>query len=120
MLTSIKNNPNVPSNFTSIKNNLYVPSNFISKLVQRFPSLTDIELQVLSFDDCVSAIDILLSHLKNLSYLKINLCRVSLRNHPFSRNYIIDKRRQAFDFNIMDEYKVTVRSNEEYVEIRLS
>ena len=55
----------------SITANLYVPSNFASKLVQRFPSLTDIELQVFSFDDCVSAIDILLSHLKNLFYLKI-------------------------------------------------
>ncbi|CAF4634423.1 unnamed protein product, partial [Rotaria sp. Silwood2] len=45
----------------SILGNRYVPSNFVSKLVQRFPSLTDIELQVFSFDDCVSTIDILLT-----------------------------------------------------------
>ncbi|CAF4233803.1 unnamed protein product, partial [Rotaria sordida] len=74
----------------------YVPSNFLSKLVQRFPSLTDIELQVYSFDD-YSGVD-----------------------HPFSRNYIIDKRRQAFGFNIIDEHKINIIKNKESVEIRLS
>jgi hypothetical protein len=104
----------------SITANLYVPSNFASKLVQRFPSLTVIELRLFSFDDCVSTIDILLSHLKNLSYLKICYSQVSLLDQPISRNYIIDKRRQAFAFNIIDEYKVIVRSNGQYVEIILS
>ena len=104
----------------SITANLYVPSNFASKLVQRFPSLTDIELQVFSFDDCVSAIDILLSHLKNLSYLKIYYIEVSSFDHPFSRNYIVDKRRQAFGFNIIDEHKITVNRDGESLEIRLS
>ncbi|CAF4083782.1 unnamed protein product, partial [Rotaria sp. Silwood2] len=84
----------------------YVPSNFPSKLVQRFPSLTVIELHVFSFDDCISDIDILLSHLENLSYLRIYYSQVSLLDHSFSRSYIIDKRRQAFGFNIIDEHKV--------------
>jgi len=104
----------------SVMKDHYFPSNFASKLVERFPSLTRIELRVFLFDDCTSAIDILLGHLNNLSYLKINCEQISLRDHPFSRNYIIDKRRQAFDFNIIDEYKVTVKRNEQYVEIRLS
>ncbi|CAF1365586.1 unnamed protein product [Rotaria sordida] len=98
----------------------YVPSNFLSKLVQRFPSLTDIELQVYSFDDCRYAIDILLSHLKNLSYLKIYYIKDSGVDHPCSRNYIIDKRRQAFGFNIIDEHKINIIKNKESVEIRLS
>ncbi|CAF3806348.1 unnamed protein product [Rotaria sp. Silwood1] len=104
----------------SITENCYVPSDFLLKLVQRFPSLTDIELQVYSFDDCIYAIDILLSHLKNLSYLKIYYIEVSSLDHPFSCNYIIDKRRQEFGFNIIDEYKITIMKNKESVEIRLS
>jgi hypothetical protein len=104
----------------SITENRYVDSNFTSKLVERFPSLTDIELRVLSFDDCVCAIDILLSHLKNLSCLKIYYIQVSSRDHSFSRSYIVDKRRQAFGFNIIDEHKITVSVNGESVEIRLS
>ncbi|CAF1323948.1 unnamed protein product [Rotaria sp. Silwood1] len=104
----------------SIRENDCVPSNFASKLVERFSSLTDIVLQVLSFDDCICVIDILLSHLKNLSYLKIYYNQVSSLDHPFSHNYIVDKRRETFDFNIMDEHKVTVSKNEESVEIRLS
>ncbi|CAF1326824.1 unnamed protein product [Rotaria sordida] len=104
----------------AILENRYVPLNFVSKLVQRFPSLTGIELEVFSFNDCVSTIDILLSHLKNLSYLKIYYKQVSLLDHPFSRNYIIDKRREAFGFNIIDEHKVIVKRNGESVEIRLS
>ncbi|CAF4764962.1 unnamed protein product [Rotaria sp. Silwood1] len=104
----------------SITENCYVPSDFLLKLVQRFPSLTDIELQVYSFDDCIYAIDILLSHLKNLSYLKIYYIEVSLLDHSFSLNYIINKRRQAFGFNIIDEHKITINRNKESVEIRLS
>ncbi|CAF2806370.1 unnamed protein product [Rotaria sp. Silwood2] len=97
-----------------------VAPSFLSKLVQRFPSLTDIELHVLSFDDFICVIDILLSHLKHLSYLKIYYINISSFDHPFSRSYIIDKRRQAFGFNIIDEHKITVSKNEESVEIRLS
>ncbi|CAF3940235.1 unnamed protein product [Rotaria sp. Silwood1] len=104
----------------SITENCYVPSDFSLKFVQRFPSLTDIELQVYSFDDCIYAIDILLSHLKNLSYLKIYYIEVSLLDHSFSLNYIINKRRQAFGFNIIDEHKITINRNKESVEIRLS
>jgi hypothetical protein len=95
-------------------------SNFTSKLVQRFPSLTDIELKVFSFDNCICVIDILLSHLKNLSYLKIYHIKLSSLDHPFSRNYIVDKRRQSFGFNIINERKVMVGMNDGSVEIRLS
>ncbi|CAF3684940.1 unnamed protein product [Rotaria sordida] len=104
----------------SITENSYVPSNFLLKLVERFPSLTDIELQVYSFDDCIYAIDILLSHLKNLSYLKIYYIKDSVVDHPFPCNYIIDKRRQAFSFKIIDENKINIIKNKESVEIRLS
>ncbi|CAF3787618.1 unnamed protein product [Rotaria sp. Silwood1] len=102
----------------SITENCYVPSDFSLKFVQHFPSLTDIELQVYSFDDCIYALDILLSHLKNLSYLKIYYIEVSSLDQSFSLNYIINKRRQAFGFNITDEHKITIIRNKESVEIR--
>ncbi|CAF0803678.1 unnamed protein product [Adineta steineri] len=94
-------------------------ANFGSKLVQRFPSLTHIEVQLESFDDCIHVIDILLSHLKNLSYLKIHYVDISSTDHHFSRNYIIDKRRQTFGFNIINEHKIIVRKNGQSIEIRL-
>ncbi|CAF4276535.1 unnamed protein product, partial [Rotaria sp. Silwood2] len=98
----------------------YVPGNFTSKIVERFPSLTDIKLRVCSFDDFVSAIDILLCHLKNLSYLQIYCSLIPVIDHHYSPSYIIDKRRQAFDLNIIDGHKVVVRISAGYVEIRLS
>ncbi|CAF2765967.1 unnamed protein product [Rotaria sp. Silwood2] len=104
----------------SIRENRYIPSNFLLKLVERFPSITNIEFEMFSFDDCISAIDILLNYLKDLSYLKIYYSQDSLLDYPFSRNYIIDKRRQAFNINIINEYKVIVSKNRESVEIRLS
>ncbi len=98
----------------------YVASNLASKLVERFPSLTHLELEVFSFDVLLSAIDILLGHLKDLSYLKIYFGRLSIFNLTCSPNHIIEKRREAFGFNITDEYKVTVSKNRDSVEIRLS
>ncbi|CAF1125976.1 unnamed protein product [Rotaria sordida] len=104
----------------SIKKNRYIPSNFLLKLVERFPSITNIEFEMFSFDDCISTIDILLNYLKDLCYLKIYYYQDSLLDYPVSRNYVIDKRREAFNFNIINEYKVTVTKNREFVEIRLS
>ncbi|CAF1368986.1 unnamed protein product [Rotaria magnacalcarata] len=71
-------NPSLISAFKEIEaiettfEDVYFPSSFAPKLVERFPSLTHIELQVVSFNNCASIIDIFLSHLKNLSYLKID------------------------------------------------
>ncbi len=99
--------------------NIYLPSNFASKLVERFPSLTGIELQVFSFDHCVFIIDILLVHLKNLSYIKINYSQDTLLDDPFSRDYIIEKRRQTFPNYIFDEQKIIVKNNGATIEIWL-
>jgi hypothetical protein len=98
----------------------YFPSNYAPKLVQRFPSLSHIELQVFSFDHCVSVINIFLTHLKNLSYLKIDYNQDTLLDDPFSCDYIMEKRRQTFPNNIIDEQRVNVKNNGEAVEIWLS
>ncbi|CAF5097834.1 unnamed protein product, partial [Rotaria magnacalcarata] len=67
--------------------------NLISNLVKRFPSLTHMEVSVASFNYFESAIDILLSHQQNLSYLNIGHSTPAIFNQPFSRSHIIDKRR---------------------------
>jgi hypothetical protein len=104
----------------SITKNVYFPPNFASKFVQRFPSLVHIELQVYSFDHCVSIIEMFLSNLENLSYLKINYYQDTLLDDPFSCNYIIEKRHQTFPNNILHEEMVNVKNNGETIEIWLS
>jgi hypothetical protein len=99
--------------------NVYFPSNCASKLVQHFPSLNHIELQVFSFDNCVSVIDTFLTQLENLSYIKINYDKDTLLDDPFSRNFIIEKRREIFSMCISDEQMVNVKNNGETVEIWL-
>ena len=122
MLSKLIDNPSLIPIFKQIKmiksitEKIYFPSKF----VQRFPSLIDIELQVLSFDNCVSVINIFLTYLKNLSYFKINYSQKTLLDDPFSRNYIIEKRRQSSPDNIIDEEEVIVKNNGEVIEIWLT
>ncbi|CAF2830489.1 unnamed protein product [Rotaria sp. Silwood2] len=87
----------------SITKNNYFPSNFALKLVQRFPSLSHIELQAYSFDKYVFIIDLFLIRLEQLSYLKICYDQDTLLDDPFTYEYIITKRCQTFPVNIIDE-----------------
>ncbi|CAF1264568.1 unnamed protein product [Adineta steineri] len=98
---------------------VYFPTSFSMKFVDRFPSLAHIELQVISFDNCVSIIDTFLNHLKNLSYLKIDYFEDSPLYDPFPRENIIKKRRQAFPMNIIHEQLINVKNDGEVVEIWL-
>ncbi len=104
----------------SITVNIYLPSNFASKLVQRFPSLSHIELQMFSFDNCVSIIDIFLTQLERLSYVNIYYNQDTLLDNPFSRDSIITKRRQTFPNNNFYEHMIKVRNTGENIEIWLS
>lgn len=99
--------------------NIYFPLKYASKLIQRFPSLIDIELQVLSFDTCVYLVDILLDGLVNLLHLKIFFIEDTILDNLYSRNYVIEKRRQAFPFNIFNEDRVVVKINRQLLEIYL-
>ncbi|CAF3897643.1 unnamed protein product [Rotaria sp. Silwood2] len=103
-----------------ITEQMYLPSNSALKFVQRFSSLTRIELKVFSFDNCISIIDIFLSHLQHLSYAKINYDQVTLLDDPFSRDYIIEKRHQQFPDTFFDETMVNVKYNGESFRICLS
>ncbi|CAF3938525.1 unnamed protein product [Adineta steineri] len=99
---------------------VYFSPSFSMKFVDRFPSLTHIKLQVISFNDCVSIIDPFLSHLKNLSYIKIDYFENSLLDDPFSLENIIEKRRQAFPMNIIHKQLIDVKNDGEVIEIWLT
>ena len=99
--------------------NIYFPLKYASKLIQRFPSLIDIELQVFSFDTCLHVVDILLDGLVNLLHLKIYFVTDTMLDNPYPRDYIIEKRRQAFPLNILNEDGVVVKMDEQSLEVYL-
>jgi len=125
LLSKLIDNPNLISSFKQIKiiklikKKNYFPSNFALKFVQRFPSLSHIELQVFSFDNCVSIIDIFLTQLEHLSYVKINYDQDTLLDDPFSYDYIIKKHCQTYPNCNLDEQMVNIKNNGEFIEIWL-
>jgi hypothetical protein len=81
------------------------------KLVQGFPSLIQVIINVYSFDSCVEIIDILLTGLPKLVYVKVNFHRDTLLDDLFTSDYVIEKRRQTFGFNRNKEDRVSVRND---------
>ncbi|CAF1456602.1 unnamed protein product [Rotaria sordida] len=118
-------NPSLTSIFSQLQGlellteNIYFPLKYASKLIQCCPSLINIELQVFLFDTCVHLVDILLDGLINLLHLKIYFTNDTILDKSYSRNYVIEKRRQAFPCNIFNENRVVVKINEQSLEIYL-
>ncbi|CAF1490087.1 unnamed protein product, partial [Adineta steineri] len=104
----------------SITEDIYFPSNFILQFVERFPSLIYIELQVFSFDICSFIIEVFLTQLEQLSYVKINYHQDTLLDDYFTRKYIIKKRRQVFPLKIMNPQMINVKNNGQMIEVWLS
>ncbi|CAF4602952.1 unnamed protein product, partial [Rotaria sp. Silwood2] len=92
-----------------LRENIYFPLKHASKLIQRCPSLIDIELQVYSFDTCIHLVDILLDGFANLLHLKIYFTNDTILDNPYSRNYVIEKRRQAFPRSIFNADRVVAK-----------
>jgi hypothetical protein len=67
---------------------------YAPKLVQNFPSIIQVILTVYSFDSCMEFIDILVTDLPKLVYVKVNFHRGTVLNDPFASDYAIEKRRQ--------------------------
>ncbi|CAF4926457.1 unnamed protein product [Rotaria sp. Silwood1] len=88
-------------------------------LIQRFPSLIDIELPVFSFNTCIQLADILLDGLANLHHLKIHFINKTTLDNSYSRDDVIETCRQAFPFNIINEDRVIVKINKQSLEIYL-
>jgi hypothetical protein len=84
---------------------------YAPKLVQHFPSLIQIILNVNSFDSCVKIIDILRTDLSKLVHLKVDFHRDTLLDDLFTSDYVIKKRRQRFGLNRNNEDRVSVRND---------
>ena len=89
----------------------YFPVRSASRLAQRFPSLSRVELRVYSFDSCVAIVDILLGSLAKLAYVKVHFERDTLLDDPFTCRYVVEKRRQALKLDTHDEHRVSVRND---------
>jgi hypothetical protein len=96
------------------------PSEYASKLVERFPSLVHVELQVNCLGTDTLLIDTLLGGLAKLIHLKIFFIYKLFINNTCSFSYVIEKRRQTFPFNICNENEVLVQIDEQLLEIYLS
>jgi hypothetical protein len=99
---------------------IYFPSKYASTIVQHFLSLTLIEIEVYSIDISVPVIDIFLGELIKLQLITIHFKHNSLLDNPFSRNYVIEKRRQSFHLNKSDENKIAVIVDDQQLRIRLA
>jgi hypothetical protein len=91
-----------------------------SKIVERFSSLNHVELHVFSSDHCVLIIDVFISHLKQLSYIKIHYFHDTLLDDPFSIDYILRKRSQIFPDVHLNAEKIKVKNDGEVIQIWLS
>ena len=103
----------------STTKNIYFPPKLSSKIVERFPSLTDVELHVFSFDHCVPVIDEFISHLKQLSYIRIHYFKDTLLDDPFSIDYILRKRSEIFPYIHLDAETIKVKNDGEVIQIWL-
>jgi hypothetical protein len=119
-------NPSLISIFKQIKilelntGNFYFHPDFALKLAQRFPSLKSIELEVISFDDCLCIIDVFLTQMENLFRVKVKYHQRTTLDDPFSRDYVIRKRRESFPDHALDEKMVNVKNDGKDIRIWLS
>jgi hypothetical protein len=100
--------------------NIYFPPKLSSKIVERFPSLNHVELHMFSFDHCVPVIDVFISHLKQLSYIKIHYFQDTLLDDPFSIDYILTKRSEIFPDVHLNTEIIKVKNDGEVIQIWLS
>jgi hypothetical protein len=103
-----------------LADDMYFPSKYALKFVQRFPFLSTVQIEVYSIDTAVPIVDIFLSGLAKLRFIIVDFKHDSLLDDPFSRNYIIDKRRQSFDLNKNDEDKIIVSIEDQTLYIRVA
>jgi hypothetical protein len=114
-LPIVIDNPNLALTFNRINDlettadHMHFPLKHASKLVQRFPSLNYLTVDVYSIDSCVPIVDIFLGGLAKLHLLVVRFSDDSLLDDPCPREYVIEKRRQSFGLNKNDEYKVIVK-----------
>ena len=90
------------------------------KFVERFSSLTIVEMEAYSIDLSIPIVDIFLDGLAKLCLIIIQSQHNFLLDDPLSRQYIIDKRRQSFGLSKDNENKVVVKIEEQILYIRVA
>ncbi|CAF0913784.1 unnamed protein product [Rotaria sordida] len=103
-----------------IPENVYFPFEYASKLVERFPSLVHVELRIICLGTDALLVDTLLRGLAKLIHLKIFFTYRLYIDETCSVDYVIERRRQAFPFNIWNKDEVLVNIDEQLLEIYLS
>ncbi len=89
---------------------MYFPLKYGSKIVERFSSLRQIQINCYSLDSSLPIVDIFLCGLPKLRHAIIEFCHDTLLDNPISRDHVIENRRQSFGWNRNDEDKVIVRA----------
>lgn len=91
-----------------------------SKLVNRFRSLSQIQIRVYSLDICVSILDLFVCQLAKLSYVEVYFTKNTLGKYRFTRAYVVKKRRERFPNEELDEQMVHVLKAPKAVFLSLS
>jgi hypothetical protein len=75
---------------------MYFPLKYGSKIVERFSSLRQIQINCYSLDSSLPIVDIFLCGLPKLRHAIIEFCHDTLLDNPISRDHVIENRRQSF------------------------
>ncbi|CAF2969993.1 unnamed protein product [Rotaria sp. Silwood2] len=103
-----------------IPENVYFPFEYASKLVERFSSLVHVELRIICLGTDALLVDTLLGGLAKLIHLKIFFTYRLYIDEPCSVDYVIERRRQAFPFNICNKDEILIKIDEQLLEIYLN
>ncbi len=97
------------------------PSNYATKLVERFPSLIHLKLEIYEIDRNTPLLNILLDGLPKLIHLQIKFYEDrSLSNETSFINSVIERRRQAFPHHIYNYDEISVKMDRRILDIYLS
>jgi hypothetical protein len=94
--------------------------NYATKLVERFPSLIHLKLEIYEIDRSTPLLNILLDGLPKLIHLKLHFYRNKLSGDGTCLiNYVIERRRQAFPHSLCNEDKVSIKGDKNMMDIYL-
>jgi len=97
------------------------PLEYALQLVEWFPSLVHLELEIYSVDTCVSLLNVLLDGLPKLIHLKIHFYKNKLiGDGTIFIDHIISRRRQAFPLVICNQDEVSVKIDGQILDIYLN
>jgi hypothetical protein len=94
---------------------------YAAKLIERFPSLIHLELEIYSTDACLPLLEILLDNLPKLMHLKIHFRKNKLLGDGKCLiDHIIERRHQAFPQSIRYQDEVDIQIDKNILNIYLN